>query len=204
MSMLEVHAVPSQNLFVGAQGEYNVRRICFDVKPFIDDFGSGVPVLLYSVPDESMVYPLSIEYVEDKVYWIPNSADTSQFGFGIIELRWYGTDGVLLGKPVTFVTYVAQSYMNISETPPDAYETWIESLAELGASVADTVNKGKAEIERYVQETVFDISSLSWNTLPNKPFERLGESLKVTDGTLDINVHEVSNIAGGNTLVIGF
>lgn len=44
----------------------------------------------------------------------------------------------------------------------------------------------------------------SWGAIQNKPFERLGESLKVADGTLDINVYEVSNEQGGNTLVIGF
>lgn len=36
-----------------------------------------------------------------------------------------------------------------------------------------------------------------------KPFERIGETLTVRDGTLDVNIHEVHNDAGGLTTIIG-
>ena len=43
----------------------------------------------------------------------------------------------------------------------------------------------------------------SWEDLEDKPFERIGETLAVQDGTLDVNIHEVRNEAGGWTTIIG-
>lgn len=42
-----------------------------------------------------------------------------------------------------------------------------------------------------------------WSQLLEKPFERIGETLAVRDGTLDVNIHEVHNDAGGLTTIIG-
>lgn len=42
-----------------------------------------------------------------------------------------------------------------------------------------------------------------WSQLLEKPFERIGETLAVVDGTLDVNIHEVHNDAGGLTTIIG-
>lgn len=44
----------------------------------------------------------------------------------------------------------------------------------------------------------------SWDTLTGKPFSSIGETLAVSDeGVLDVNIHEVSNDAGGLTTIIG-
>lgn len=42
-----------------------------------------------------------------------------------------------------------------------------------------------------------------WSQLSGKPFERIGDTLRVQNGTLDINIYETSNPQGGNTLYIG-
>ena len=42
-----------------------------------------------------------------------------------------------------------------------------------------------------------------WENIENKPFERIGETLSVQDGMLDVSIHEVSNDAGGLTTIIG-
>lgn len=42
-----------------------------------------------------------------------------------------------------------------------------------------------------------------WSAIHGKPFERLGETLKVQEGTLEVNIHETANEAGGQTVVIG-
>ena len=44
---------------------------------------------------------------------------------------------------------------------------------------------------------------LAWSDIEDKPFERLGNTLKVVDGTLDVNIYETSNPQGGNTLIVG-
>lgn len=48
-----------------------------------------------------------------------------------------------------------------------------------------------------------DPGATTWDGIENKPFERLGDTLKVEDGTLDVNIYETGNPQGGNTLYIG-
>lgn len=43
----------------------------------------------------------------------------------------------------------------------------------------------------------------TWGEISGKPFERLGTTMRVQDGTLDVYISEVANPAGGNTLSIG-
>lgn len=42
-----------------------------------------------------------------------------------------------------------------------------------------------------------------WDELTGKPFERIGDTLAVHDGTLDVNIHETTNPSGGLTIIIG-
>ena len=43
----------------------------------------------------------------------------------------------------------------------------------------------------------------SWGQIKDKPFETIGDTLKVRDGVLDINIYETTNTSGGTTVVIG-
>ena len=70
--------------------------------------------------------------------------------------------------------------------------------------IGDNGNWWIGDEDTHVPVSISGVLNLNWSSIKEKPFERLGESLKVTEGTLDINVHEVSNESGGNTLVIGF
>ena len=42
-----------------------------------------------------------------------------------------------------------------------------------------------------------------WSQLLDKPFERIGTTMRVVDGTLNVYISESANPAGGNTLSIG-
>lgn len=42
-----------------------------------------------------------------------------------------------------------------------------------------------------------------WADIYDKPFERIGDTLAVVGGTLNVNIHEVHNDAGGLTTIIG-
>ena len=47
------------------------------------------------------------------------------------------------------------------------------------------------------------VGSVAWNAVTDKPFEKIGDTLKVRDGVLDINIYETTNTSGGTTVVIG-
>lgn len=42
-----------------------------------------------------------------------------------------------------------------------------------------------------------------WNEIVDKPFEDIGRTLSVTDGTLDVNISKTTNPEGGLTITIG-
>lgn len=48
-----------------------------------------------------------------------------------------------------------------------------------------------------------DAGASAWSDITGKPFERIGDTLAVQNGTLDVNIHEVRNDAGGFTTIIG-
>lgn len=80
----------------------------------------------------------------------------------------------------------------------DAEKAFVDSgLPSTGQVDEETVER---ILNEYLQKHPL---KSDWASVENKPFERLGESLKVVDGTLDVNAFEVANQAGGNTLVIG-
>lgn len=58
-------------------------------------------------------------------------------------------------------------------------------------------------VEGALEELSGRESAQSWDEIEDKPFERLGDTLKVEDGTLDVNIYETGNPQGGNTLYIG-
>lgn len=43
----------------------------------------------------------------------------------------------------------------------------------------------------------------SWDDIEDKPFERVGQTMKVEEGSLEINIYETTNPEGGSTLIIG-
>lgn len=47
------------------------------------------------------------------------------------------------------------------------------------------------------------VGSVAWNAVTDKPFETIGDTLKVRDGVLDINIYETTNDEGGTTVIIG-
>lgn len=89
--------------------------------------------------------------------------------------------------------------------PPEEFDKWTQIMARLLSPVdktsAMTQPVGKGEDGKLWTEPADGAST--WSQLSGKPFERIGDTLAVTGGTLDVNIHEVSNAAGGLTTIIG-
>ena len=86
--------------------------------------------------------------------------------------------------------------------------TEINVTLEDGAEIAVRIEDATPEINVTLQGSgppgpPGPAGASTWNELQEKPFERLGDTLKVEDGTLDVNIYETGNPQGGNTLYIG-
>lgn len=91
---------------------------------------------------------------------------------------------------------------------PEEFDKWTQIMARLLSPVdktsAMTQPVGKdADGKLWTEPTGGGGGAGTWDELADKPFERIGDTLAVTDGTLDVNIHEVSNDAGGLTTIIG-
>lgn len=162
---------------LGLLDENEATYVEFDVSGWEDTFGAGGEFSVWARRrDDPAYYPCTSVRDGDKVLWMVCSGDVSQVGMGNCGLIYQFADGGI-AKSVVYSTHVAESVNGGGEVP----EPWSD----------------------WVQAVLNAASGGSWDDIEGKPFERIGESLKVVDGTVEVNVYETANSAGGNTLVVG-
>lgn len=133
---------------LGHRGENRATEICFDVSAFVSLYGEGTGTLLVKRPGDSEAYPVVLTREGSVLSWIVSNTDTAREGPGEAELFWYVGDDTL-AKSITFDTDVAPDIGNAADTPPEPYETWLETLTELGAeaqAAAETAAESAAAI----------------------------------------------------------
>lgn len=126
-----VAAKTAENIIIGRRGTRGTEQISFDVSYLIDTFGDGTAVLMVKRPGGDAAYPATTERSENLVVWTVSDTDTSYKGHGECELFWYVDDA--LAKSVIYAVTILRDIGETTATPPDAYETWIDTLTALGA-----------------------------------------------------------------------
>lgn len=119
---------------LGFRGENEVREIVFDLTDLISDYGEGTAVLLAKRSQDISAYQVS-EIVQSgtTLTWTVNQdIDSAYAGNGQAEIFWYLADEAL-AKTKVYPTYCTMDIGVPAQTPPDPYETWIDTLTELGA-----------------------------------------------------------------------
>ena len=117
---------------LGRQGENNVRSIVFDISDFVEDLGSdGTVELIYQRLPEEVPYPITVTREGNTVTWLVSNTDTQYAsGDGRAEIRYVVGEKRIKSK--TYKTTVAEAVCEAGD-PPDPYESWLETLTELGA-----------------------------------------------------------------------
>lgn len=121
----------AHEIALGRRGENEATQIVFDVSALAGTYGDGTAVLLARRPRDTDAYPVAAEQDGYTVTWTVRDTDTAVAGLGACELFWYVGDA--LAKSVIFETAVRPDIGQTTEDPPDAYESWVESLTGLGA-----------------------------------------------------------------------
>lgn len=154
---------------LGRRGENEAARIVFDVSALAERHGAGTCVLLVKRPGEAAAYPAAVEQSGSTVSWTVSETDTSYVGQGECELFWYV--GGALAKSVVYKTNVEKDIGAASETPPDPYETWLDTLTEAAAEVTEAIG-------------TFTGLSVSAETLPAGS----GAAASYEDGVLSLGI----------------
>lgn len=137
---------------LGYYAENEATQVIFDISSLIDLFGSGSAVLLHKRATDTNAYPVTVDQEGGTVTWTVTNIDTNVVGYGKCELYYYVDE--TLAKTIVFSTYVTEDIGTTGSTPPDPYETWVETLTELGAETlqnAQDAAQSASDAEGYAE-----------------------------------------------------
>lgn len=199
-------------LYIGYHGENLVTGVDIDLANVLP-YGWGAGLLLRRAGESSEYEATST--LEGSVLRVTfETFDCLKEGRGEATVELRGPNGEKR-KSNTAQTIVEHA-LDLSGDPPEPPEQYRTAAQQ------DIIDAGKlskaAQAEKTVEMTqpvgVDDSGRLwvppgggggnpRWGDVLNKPFERLGTTMRVQDGTLDVYISETANPAGGNTLSIG-
>lgn len=122
---------PLYPIRIGRRGENEVTKVIFDVSYLVKNYGDGAGVLMFKRKGDSTAYPVSVERSGNEITWIINDTDSASAGDGECELFWFVNEA--LAKTVVYMTVTAKDIGETTETAPEAFETWVDTLTALGA-----------------------------------------------------------------------
>lgn len=128
---------------LGFERENLARPQEFDFSAWAEEYGAGVPQLLFVRPGEETPYPVLLTVEGTVATWTPDATDTAIAGEGKAQLS-YVVDEVV-AKNAIFAVLISPS-LGASGDPPEGFETWLEELTELAADTqAAAIAAGQSE-----------------------------------------------------------
>lgn len=119
-----------KTLFIGRRGENEVTEVVFDFTEWQEQFGTGVIDLYVKRSVDFDAYPVVLSVDGTVATWLVTATDTNVADYGKAEYV-YTVNGKI-AKSAIFPFYVGEDIGQASSEPPDPYESWIETLTELG------------------------------------------------------------------------
>ena len=146
----------TKNIIIGRRGTYDTEQVVFDVSYLAQTYGSGSAVLMVKRPVDQTAYPATTTQDGDSVTWVITATDTSYKGHGECELFWFVDNA--LAKSVIYTIAVLRDIGETTEEAPDPYETWVDTLTDLGAETLQNAQaaetaQGLAEDAQTAAET---------------------------------------------------
>lgn len=152
---ISIGNAPSITLYLGRQGENNVKEISFDFSGLKNEFGDGTISLVVQRPTDSEPYPVALDIVDESAVWTVSNVDTSVEGIGKAQVTYTVDDQVK--KSVIYKTKVLPSLKPESEMPPDAFENYLDTLGNLSGQIVADKAQALSDIETARVNSLDDI-----------------------------------------------
>lgn len=162
--MRRLYVRPGETIKLGREGENKARQWVFDFSRWVDTFGEGAVQLIVQRPGECQPYPVPLEIEGEDAVWTVTNIDTSVVGTGKAEFQYYV--GETLEKSAVFTTSIVDALGEPSDTPPDAYEHYMEAMLEVAS---------RAEVAKQEAEKAADKAEQAMNSAGFVEFE-IGEN----------------------------
>ena len=145
--MVIENAYALEEIKLGRRGENQARKVVFDVLgKWRDGYGEGVASLIVQRNGDAQPYPVTVTEEDGALVWLVSSVDTAVSGEGAAELRY--TVGDTIVKSQIYKTRVRETLEDSGETPPPAYQSWVDEVLQAAADAETAVSKMP-----YVDET---------------------------------------------------
>lgn len=145
--MVIENAYALEEIKLGRRGENQARKVVFDVLgKWREGYGEGVASLIVQRNGDAQPYPVTVTEEDGALVWLVSSADTAVAGEGAAELRY--TVGDTIVKSQIYKTRVRETLEDSGETPPPAYQSWVDEVLRAAADAETAVSKMP-----YVDET---------------------------------------------------
>lgn len=129
----------AQKITIGRRGTHGSEVVVFDLSYLIKVYGAGIAILMVKRPQDETAYPAVTTQIESSLTWVISDVDTTYKGSGECEIFWYVDDA--LAKSVIYPLIVMRDIGETVEEPPDAYQTWVDHLTELGEETLESARK---------------------------------------------------------------
>lgn len=145
--MVIENAYALEEIKLGRRGENQARKVVFDVLgKWREGYGEGVASLIVQRNGDAQPYPVTVTEDDGALVWRVSSVDTAVAGEGAAELRY--TVGDTIVKSQIYKTRVRETLEDSGETPPPAYQSWVDEVLQAAADAETAVFKMP-----YVDET---------------------------------------------------
>lgn len=145
--MVIENAYALEEIKLGRRGENQARKVVFDVLgKWREGYGEGVASLIVQRNGDAQPYPVTMTEEDGALVWRVSSVDTAVAGEGAAELRY--TVGDTIVKSQIYKTRVRDTLEEGGETPPPAYQSWVDEVLRAAADAETAVGKMP-----YVDET---------------------------------------------------
>lgn len=145
--MVIENAYALEEIKLGRRGENQARKVVFDVLgKWREAYGDGVASLIVQRNGDAQPYPVTVTEDDGALVWLVSSVDTAVAGEGAAELRY--TVGDTIVKSQIYKTRVRETLEDSGETPPPAYQSWVDEVLQAAADAETAVSKMP-----YVDET---------------------------------------------------
>lgn len=138
--MVIENAYALEEIKLGRRGENQARKVVFDVlEKWREGYGEGVASLIVQRNGDAQPYPVTVTEDNGALVWLVSSVDTAVAGEGAAELRY--TVGDTIVKSQIYKTRVRETLEDSGETPPPAYQSWVDEVLQAAADAETAVSK---------------------------------------------------------------
>lgn len=138
--MVIENAYALEEIKLGRRGENQARKVVFDVLgKWREGYGDGVASLIVQRNGDAQPYPVTVTEEDGALVWLVSSVDTAVAGEGAAELRY--TVGDTIVKSQIYKTRVRETLEDSGETPPPAFQSWVDEVLQAAADAETAVSK---------------------------------------------------------------